>query len=164
MNQNLIERLKTFVVRGDYVLSSGERSEFYVDVKKAYGDPETLGLLTDALGRTIDQRTTCIAAADYGGIAPAAIIAKEHKLYLALIRKKPKEHGTMKLIDAHVPTQKDFVYFVDDVFTSGESVRRMIDAVRLTGAQILGCSVVVKRGETDLGFPLRYLCTLEELV
>ena len=56
------------------------------------------------------------------------------------------------------------VVLVDDVFTTGGSLRKMIEVIRSTGAEILGCYVVVKRGEGELEVPLHYLFVAEDLL
>ncbi len=166
MHDELVKVLRqlSIVCRASLVLSSGEKSEFYVDVKKAYGCPGVLNLISDELYKTIDKNATCIAAAGYGGLSPASVISSKYRLNLSLVRDQPKKHGRCKLIDGYLPGKTDCVAIIDDVFTTGGSLGKIINALEPTGAKILGCSVVVKRGSGQLQAPLSYLITLEELL
>ncbi|MBI4017104.1 MAG: hypothetical protein HY363_05425 [Candidatus Aenigmarchaeota archaeon] len=166
MHDKLVKVLRqlSIVCRASFVLSSGEKSEFYVDVKKAYGHHGALTLISDELYKTIDENTTCIAAAGYGGLSPASVISSKYGLNLSLVRDRPKKHGLCKLIDGYLPEKTDRVAIIDDVFTTGGSLGKIIKALEPTGAEILGCSVVVKRGGGQSNAPLSYLITLEELL
>ncbi len=166
MKDELIRRLKELdVIRRELVdLKHAGRSDYYVDIKKAYGYPDVLNLICGSLWEVIDKRTTCIAAGGYGGVSPATILSKEYDLKLTLIRDEPKKHGKGGWIDGHVPTKQDRVSIIDDVFTTGGSLKKNINVIKPTGAEILGCHVVVKRGEGKLEVPFSYLLTAEDLL
>jgi orotate phosphoribosyltransferase len=95
MKEKLLKRLKELdiVYREPVKLKHGEISEFYVDIKKAYGYSDVLNLSTDCLWEIIDKKTTCIAAMGYGGISPASTIASKYGLNLSLIRETEKQLG-----------------------------------------------------------------------
>ena len=130
----------------------------------AYRDPDVLHLISSEIWKQMDKRTTCIAANGYGGISIASIISEKYKIHLSLIRGEPKKHGKGGLIDGYVPTAKDYVSIYDDVLTTGGTLERIIEIMRPTGAKIVGCYVSVKRGEANLGVPLTYLLTIDELL
>ena len=125
-------------------------SDLYIDVKKAYGYPDTLNLISDSLYDIIDKKTTCIATAGYGGLSPASVISSKYGLNLALIRDEPKNHGKCSWIDGYVPNEKDKVAVIDDVFTTGKSLSKIINVLEPTKAEIVGCYVVFKRGDRKL--------------
>lgn len=166
MAEELIRKLKQLgiISRETVNLKNAGESDFYVDVKKAYGYPDVLGLISDELWAGISERATCIAAAGYGGLSPSTVISSRYARHLALVRDEPKKHGKSRWIDGYVPNEQDKVAIVDDVFTTGGSLRKIIEALESTGAEILGCHVVVKRGDGNLQVPIRYLLTLEELI
>src|SRR3989344_1504004 len=166
MSNELVRKLKQLdiISREPVKLKNGGASDFYVDVKKAYGYPDALDSISDELWKEIGERATCIATAGYGGLSPATIISSRHHLYLTLVRDKPKKHGKGGWIDGYVPNEQDKIAIVDDVFTTGGSLRKIIEALEPTGAEILGCYVVVKRGDGNLQVPLKYLLTTEELL
>ena len=166
MIEHIILKLKQLeVIQQEPVhLKHAGLANYYIDIKKAYGDPEVLCLLSDCLWHNMDKNTTCVAAAGYGGLPLATNIATQHKLYLTLVRNEPKEHGRNILIDGHVPNHEDKVAIVDDVFTTGESLRQIVEAIRPTEAEILGCYVVVKRGEGSIDVPLYAILTNNDLL
>ncbi|MDD5191613.1 MAG: phosphoribosyltransferase family protein [Candidatus Nanoarchaeia archaeon] len=168
MSKKLIRLLKPLDIiyhkNKNMTLKHGLASDFYVDVKKAYGNPEALTLISEELWRRIDKNATCIATAGYGGMSPASVISSRYNIPLTLIRDEPKKHGKGGWIDGYIPNKQDKIAFVDDVFTTGGSFRKMIKTLEPTGAEMLGCYAVCKRGEGGLSVPLRYLFTPEDLI
>ncbi len=166
MEDNLISKLRelNIVHREPVILSSGSVSDFYIDVKKAYGYPETLTSICDCLWDKIDKRTTCLAAIGYGGIIPASVLASTHNLNLTLVRDVPKKHGLGGWIDGHVPTKNDKITIIDDVYTTGKSLRKIVGILKPIEAEILGCYVVVRRGKDDFELPLSYLFDVDEIL
>lgn len=166
MIEELIARLKqlNIVHHEPRVLRSGALSNFYVDVKRAYGDPIALNLISDELYKNFSPETTCVAAIGYGGNSPASVISAKYNLKLILIREVPKNHGMGGFIDGYIPNENDKVSIVDDVLTTGGSLKKIISVLEPTRAQVLGCHVVVKRGDADFDLPLSYLMTAEELM
>ena len=97
----------------------------------------------------------------------ATAISSRHNLELTLIRDMQKEYGTKKLIEAHIPTRKDKIAIVDDVFTTGASLKGAIKTLEISEVsegKIVQCCVIVKRGEGELKYPWSYLINLEELL
>ncbi len=165
MSEKLREILQAAdVVRHDPVkLRSGKSSDFYIDIKKGFGDPELLRVISQELARKLDSKTTAVAATGHGGVPIAVGVALETGLPLILIRERIKDHGMRNLIDGYQPGRGDFVAIVDDVFTTGSSLRETIDALGDSGAEIVGCYVVVKRGDGDVSAPLTYLLEPEDI-
>ena len=54
-------------------------------------------------------------------------------------------------------TPQDRALIVEDVVTTGLSVREVIDVVRKHAAQVAGVGVIVQRGDADFGVPTQ-LC------
>lgn len=166
MMDRLAKRLREIGIayRGEFALSSGEKSTYYLDIRKAYGIPDALRMISEDLWKIIDKDVNCIATQGYGGISPASIIAVEHNLYLTLVRSEQKAYGLANIIEGYKPAKRDRVAIIDDVLTTGGSLRKIIREIELTGASILGCYVVVKRGEADLVYPLKWLLTADQLL
>lgn len=139
-------------------------SDFYIDIKKAYGNPIARDIMSKYVNECMPKETTCVAASGYGGLPLATTIASRYYKKLTMIRDNEKKHGMGGFIDGHVPTKKDKVYIIDDVFSTGGSLNRNIQVLKPTGAKILGCFVVVKRGEGKVESKLDYLLTPEDLL
>ena len=159
---------------GDFVLSSGARSTFYLDAKQVTYDPdgaslvgavvyrlatefeaEAIGGLT--MGADAIVTSTVIESARYGRPMPGFVV-----------RKEPKGHGLQKWIEGVSPAGKR-VAIVDDVITSGGSVLSAVKAARQAQARIAVVIGLVDREEGGkqaieaVGVPFRAICTLSEI-
>jgi orotate phosphoribosyltransferase len=144
-------------------LRSGALSSFYCDIKKAYGYPEVLGALTDLIGTRLTSQENCIAVSGYGGLPLGAAVAVKYKRHLVLVRDSEKSHGKGGLIDGYIPKRGDHVVILDDVLTSGGSIRSTLKSLRKTNATIGRAIVVVERKKAKLSVPYTALFTLQEL-
>lgn len=167
MNKSqLVKQLKNIgvITRGSFVLHSGTISDYYLDIKRAYGNPKILNLLVTLLYKKIPKRVTCVAASGYGGIPLASVISIKYKLPLALLRDTIKDHGTAAPVDGYVPSAKDVVAIIDDVFTTGASINDMAQSIRECGAKIAGAYVIVRRENSQSPIPLKYILIMRDLV
>lgn len=161
----LINRLREIgiIINEPVLLRSGVTVEFYCDMKKAYGYPDILDSLIEEVGKEIGDDVTCIIGSGYGGVPLAAILSLRFKRNFALLREKIKDHGKQNLFDGYKPTKDDRVLIVDDVLTTGSSVRETIAALKTTEAAIAGAVVLVKRGEVELPIPYSHILHIDEL-
>lgn len=163
---SLATELKKIMIvkKGKFILTSGKTSNFYVDIKKALGYPKASQLICDGFCNTIDKKATCIASIGYGGLPLASRVSLKLGLPLVVVREKPKKHGLKNLIDGYTPTEKDNVAIVDDVFTMGTSMLKVLKALSGTKAKILSGYVVISRGDHK-GFqiPVKSLLVVNHL-
>ena len=155
--EDLIRKLvdEGIVKYGKVTLSSGEKSDIYYDIKKAYGNTEIRKELASRIYSLLDKKPNFIAACDIGGIPLATTISDIFDLNLTLIRTKQKDHGTKNTIECYIPNNFDEGIIVDDVFTTGSNLRYMIDIIKSeTNAKILVCYVVLKRTNNKFEYPL----------
>src|SRR3989344_8478758 len=166
MQDDLITRLKQLkIVHCEEVeLSHDGPSNYYIDIKKAYGDAKAFPLMVDLMAKEIPHPTNCIAASGHGGLPLAGALSVLYARNLSLVRTELKEHGLLKYIDGYVPSKGDKVAIVDDVFTTGRTLQKVINIITPTGAEIVGCYVFVKRGEGPLSVPVVSLLHIEELL
>lgn len=171
-----ILRLRS-VRRGDFTLSSGARSTFYID-----GRVTTMSgagqLLIGRLGLAEIERAGW-SPVGVGGLtlgADPVAYAIAHAAALAgreldafTVRKQPKEHGTGRRIEGGFRAESDVVV-VEDVITTGGSALDAISAVEQAGGRVLGVLAVVDRGEggserlAGAGHAVRALFTARELL
>lgn len=141
---------------GEFTLSSGAKSNFYVDARTVTMDPA----VQPRLGAAILEYARFVKATAIGGPATAAIpMSTAAGLVSAVstdaapikktfyVRPEPKKHGTLCQIEGLAPGPEDVVLLVDDVLTSGGSILRAAKAVRETGAKIAGALVILDRQE-----------------
>lgn len=165
-NQELISKLKEaeIVTREQVTLRSGETSDFYCDVRKLFGYPEILNFVCDELFKKLPVGTSCIAASGYGGLPLAAVVASRNNLKLCGVRSSSKDHGKSGLIAGYVPTKEDVVVIIDDVLTSGSSVKETVAGLATIDIVPKCVYVVVNRGNPDLGIDYGYLVIMQELI
>ncbi|HLC77523.1 MAG TPA: phosphoribosyltransferase family protein [Candidatus Nanoarchaeia archaeon] len=161
---DLKNEIKQFLKRGSFPLASGQTANLYLDLKESYGSPILLNAIAESLYEKMPSEINCIAGMGLGAEIPAAVISSKYGKNLTIIRGEIKNHGTKSLIEGYVPKRGDLVAIVDDVFTTGGSLRKAIEILNKTETKIEGCYVVIKRGEGTLPVPLAFLYTLDDLL
>ena len=151
------------VQRGSFRLTGGGVSDFYIDVKSVYAQPKILRMLARALAKLLPKQTTCIVVTGHGGIPLGVAVSLASGMPLTLVREQPKKHGRNTLLDGYVPTRGDRVAIIDDVFTTGGSIRRVETVIKRTGARVVGRLVVVNRSGKKLR-TVRSLVQVQELL
>jgi len=158
------------LLRGSFRLSSGGVSSFYVDVRRVYSHPKEAKLIVSELAR-IAAELGCdvIAGVETGGIPLATMVAFILEKPLIYVRKKPKEHGTQKLIEGDASV-RGLALIIDDVATTGSSLARAVNVLREAGYRVENALVVVDRQEgaarnlADIGVTLHALASLQDLL
>ena len=142
------------VVRGDFVLSSGQRAGFYVDLRRILLD----GRVAPLAGRVMLDLTSDLGYDAVGGLTLGADPVATAMMHAAagrgtpvdafVVRKKDKEHGTRRRIEGPEVAGKR-VLAVEDTSTTGASVLTAVDVLRDEGAIVAGVAVLVDRGARD---------------
>jgi len=138
------------LTRGDFLLASGQRSSFYLDVRRASMHPEGAALCASLLLDEFEGLDLKAIGGPVLGAAPlvGAIAAESHRrgrpIPTFLIRKEAKGHGTAKLIEGLFPTS-GAVGLVEDVVTTGGSLLRALAVARGEGATVNRVVTVVDR-------------------
>jgi orotate phosphoribosyltransferase len=151
MNARVNESLKKCgaLAYGDFVLSSGKRSPYYIDIKKASTDPEVLAVIALEMSRTLSAegvKFDKIAGVVLGSIPLAVALSLETKMPYVMVRKEKKYHGTGKLVEGALG-KGERVLVVEDVITSAASVAEAITTLRNEGAVVEAVLAVVDRQE-----------------
>jgi orotate phosphoribosyltransferase len=147
--QELIAALKACgAVRfGDFTLASGKKSKYYIDIKKASTDPKTLKIIArQAALRIKEMDVDTVAGVELGGVPLATAVSLETELPLLIVRKSIKEYGTKSRFVGELKPENRLV-MLEDVTTSGGSVRDAIEVVREAGASVKYVITVVDREE-----------------
>ncbi|UCE92461.1 MAG: orotate phosphoribosyltransferase [Methanobacteriota archaeon] len=132
------------VETGDFVLASGRRSNYFVNIKRASTDPRVLREMAKAVAPHVDDRK--IAGMVLGAVPLAVAVALETGMPYVMVRKSAKDHGVKDQIEGDVESGDEFVV-VEDVATTGGSTLRVVDALRRKGATVRTAVVVVDREE-----------------
>lgn len=140
------ELVKREIIRfGDFKLSSGQRSPYYVDLRAALGHPDLLRWViaryADIL-KGVDH--DIIVGVATGGVPFASILGFTLFKPIAYVREKAKWYGTRKEVEGGV-WQGAKAVVVDDVITTGESIIDAINKVRQAGAEVKAAVVFLDR-------------------
>jgi orotate phosphoribosyltransferase len=133
-------------LRGDFLLSSGRRSSFYIDKYLFETDPALLRDIARLLAARLPAATTRLIGPALGGVPLATAVARETSLPFAIVRPGAKEYGTGKLIEGRVEPS-DRAVVLEDVVTTGAQAVRAAQAVTDAGAAVLGILAVIDRDE-----------------
>lgn len=148
------EILNKAVVRGKVILSSGKEADFYVDLRRVTLDATAAPLVGEVMleltkNLSYDAVGGLTLGADPVATAMLHAAAKQgKKLDAFVVRKSEKAHGLQRRIEGpDVKGRK--VLAVEDTSTTGGSVLTAVEALRESGAEVVGVAVIVERGAKD---------------
>ena len=143
---------------GHFRLSSGRHSDRFIQKFRILEDPKLVQIVARSLADAFrDVRPTIVVSAAVGGIVLGYEVARQLGTLAIFVEK---EDGVATLRRSFHLTPDDRVLVVEDVVTTGMSVREVIEVVRAHDAHVAGVGVIVKRGEVDFGVPTKSLLDL----
>jgi len=139
------------VVHGEVILTSGQRADWYIDLRRVLLD----GAVARLAGRVMLDLTAPWKFGAVGGLTLGADPVATAMMHAAaeqgrplnafVVRKEGKAHGLQRRIEG-----PDVVgvraLAVEDTSTTGNSVLAAVDALTEAGAEVVGVAVVVDRG------------------
>ena len=145
---------------GDFLLSSGARSKYYIDCRLTTLDSRGAWLVGQVMHELIRRKAKEIGAQISGvggltmGADPVALATsmfsyftnEKPPLQTFSVRKAAKAHGQTKLIEGNFKAG-DSVVVIDDVVTRGDSTLAAIEALLKEEAKIAFVAVLVDRQE-----------------
>jgi len=172
LRQMLLERSMRF---GEFVLSSGSTSNYYIDVRKTSLHPEGLRLISKLFFELLQsENVTAVGGLTLGAdplVAGLILHAAEKGKALEgfLVRRTNKDHGLRGQVEGNLAGHKR-VAILDDVITSGESVLIASEAAESYKAEVVRVLAVVDRGQgaaqafQQRGLPFAALFSIGELL
>ena len=173
MKEELLELLKKNAYKkGDFTLSSGNKSEHYVNCK-----PVTLsgrGLTLTSLLMLMHVETDVVVGLTLGAdplVSGVALVsALDNRMVDGLIvRKEAKGHGTGAWIEGPLPPKGSKITVLEDVVTTGGSAIKAVEKLRDAGYEVNRIVAIVDRQEggrdaiVEAGLELYSLFSLREL-
>jgi orotate phosphoribosyltransferase len=139
------------VIRGAFVLSSGQHASWYIDLRRVLLSGASAALA----GRVMLAVTADLDYDAVGGLtlgADPVAAAMIHAAYVQgknldafVVRKSEKAHGLQRRIEGPDVAGRR-VLAVEDTSTTGASVLAAVDALLDAGAEVAGVAVLVDRG------------------
>ena len=149
------EILTKAVVHGKVILSSGKEADYYVDLRRVTLDAVAAPLVGEVmLDLTKDWDFDAVGGLTLGADPVATAMmhvaaSKGRKLDSFVVRKAEKAHGLQRRIEG--PDVKGRrVLAVEDTSTTGGSVMTAVEALKESGAIVVGVAVIVERGAAPL--------------
>ena len=146
-HQQLAQRIaEVSLLRGEFTLRSGRKSNYYLDKYRFETQPDVLIELGKLFAAKVSDKVDRIAGAELGAVPLAAATSMACGKPCIFIRNQKKEYGTSKQIEG-VLNAGETVMIVEDVLTTGgqvlEAAKNLLDA----GAKIDRIVAVIDRQE-----------------
>ena len=134
---------------GDYILASGKKSPYYVDLRQTISSPITMDWIANSLTRIVlneigKEKVDRILGVPTAGIPFATVVSQKLGIPLIYYRQARKEHGVRKKIEG-ILERNDRILVIDDLITTGESVIEAAEVVRDQGGVVNELVVLLDR-------------------
>lgn len=134
---------------GDYILASGKKSPYYIDLRLTISSPITMDWIANSLTRIVvneigKDKVDKILGVPTAGVPFATMVSQKLGIPLIYYRQARKEHGVRKKIEGTL-SRNDRVLIVDDLITTGESVIEAAEVVRDQGGVVNELVVLLDR-------------------
>jgi len=154
---NLQQELKDrgALLDGHFRLSSGRHSNRFIQKFRILEDPRIVEPVAREIADAFrEAKPTIVVSAAVGGIILGYEVGRALGTKAIFVEK---QDGVPVLRRNFELGPSDRVLVVEDVVTTGGSVKEVLDVVRKTGASVVGVGVIVQRGEADFGVPTHAL-------
>jgi orotate phosphoribosyltransferase len=140
------------LLKGQFTLTSGATSNYYLDMKPTTFDPEGAFLVAEIINDRLKDEpdVSAVGGLELGAVPIVAAVCarsfQDRPISGFVVRKEKKGHGTEKQIEGNFRPESTVVLF-DDVTTKGGSVLQAVRAVRERGATVKKIITIVDRLE-----------------
>lgn len=147
--RKLAMELKKVVKVGDFTLSSGQKSNFYINCRDFLLTYDGMYFISNAVTSFKLPYFFSVAGVTSGADSITCSVALSLQCNALFIRKDLKDHGIAKKVDGVIPTGASQTLIVDDVLTTGKSLYLAYDSLKEVGLDPVAAVVVVDRKEND---------------
>lgn len=156
-----------------FTWASGIKSPIYCDNRLVLSFPKERDLIKAGMVELIKKEypdVEVIMGTATAGIPMAALTADVMDLPMGYVRSDAKKHGKQNQIEGKLePGQK--VVIVEDLISTGGSVKAVVDALKAAGADVLGVAAIFTYGLPDsfknfeeMGVPFKTLSNYDVLI
>ncbi len=131
---------------GEFELSHGGTSDYYVDKYLFETDPDSLTAVAEAFADRLAGTDATLAGVALGAVPLVAVTAEKLGRSYVIARKETKEYGTGNRIEGRLDDGEE-VIVLEDIATTGQSAVDAVEALREAGATVDRVIVVVDREE-----------------
>jgi orotate phosphoribosyltransferase len=156
------------LLEGDFVLSSGKRSSFYVDKYLFSTEPALLHDLAKAVSEKLPDGVERLAGVELGAVPLVVATALHTGLPYVIVRKAAKEHGSSAGRDIEGNLEAgERVVLIEDVVTTGTQAVRAAGSLAGAGVEVATIVAVLDRREAPEallgGYPFQALLRIGDL-
>lgn len=166
--------VKHAYVEGDFVLSSGAKSTYYINCKQVTLRADGALALGRLLFQLLPEDTAAVAGLTLGAdpmVSAVSIVSawSDRPIPALIIRKKPKGHGTKAYIEGPSLAEGAKIVVLEDVVTTGGSALTAVERLQDAGYQVTQILSLVDRqqGGKELyqskGIKFQALFSIEEI-
>ena len=137
---------KTALLTGEFTLSSGRKSNYYLDKYRIETQPAILDAVADGFVPGIPGDTERLAGPELGAIPLVTAVGLKTGIPFLLIRKKVKEYGTKNIVEG-LYEKGEKVVLIEDVLTTGTQAITAADILRDLGLKVLKIMCIIDREE-----------------
>jgi len=151
------------IQKGHFKLTSGVHSDTYIQCAQVMQYPGFMHNLCSELGKKFrGDDIDVIVGPAIGGIIMAHVMAQVLGPWVRAIFTE-RENGKMTLRRSFEINQGEKVLVVEDVTTTGSSVREVMDIVKSRQGKVVGVGVLIDRsgGKVDFGIKTEKLLTVD---
>ena len=134
------------LLRGEFILRSGRKSNFYLDKYRFETQPDVLSALGKLLAERVTSKVDRIAGAELGAVPLAIVTAMAAGKPCVFVRNQKKDYGTARQIEGLL-NPGETVMIVEDILTTGGQVLEAAKTLKDSGAKIDRIVAVIDRLE-----------------
>ena len=147
-----------FIKYGNFTLKSGINSNYYVDIKSLFSNPKIIKELCELIyiklsfilnKNNIKKENIAICGLPYAGIPFASFISIKYNIPLILLRKEIKAYGTKKIYEGSL-SNKTNLFLIDDIFTTGTSIKESLSKFNQTNPDISIKTITIIDRSSDI--------------
>ncbi len=141
LRKTIVERALT---RGQYVLSGGVRSDYYIDKFRLFSDPHVLRRIARMFTPVIaETNPDLVGGTELGGVVIATAVSQLSGVPMIAVRKKPKAYGAFPDEYVEGPYHAgQRVLLLEDVVTSGSELLAAVSRLQELGLTVTPYAVV----------------------
>lgn len=151
LRQDLLELICQAAYReGDFVLSSGQKSSYYINGKQVTLHPQGAVAIGRLLLPLLPTDTVAVAGLTLGAdpiVTAVGVVGayQGRNLIPLIIRKEAKGHGTRAYIEGPELPPNSRVVVLEDVVTTGASALQAVERLQGAGYQVVDVIALVDR-------------------
>ncbi|WP_273841951.1 orotate phosphoribosyltransferase [Rubrobacter calidifluminis] len=134
------------LLEGDFVLSSGRRSRFYVDKYLFSTEPGLLGEISRELAGRIPGGVDRLAGVELGAVPLVVAVSLQSGLPYVIVRRSGKSYGTAREIEGRLQ-EGESVVLLEDVVTTGAQALAAAERLCALGCRVERIVAVLDRRE-----------------